>query len=135
PNGETLGQSGECSGPACSTGGKGDADGDGLGDCITGNCEEDGAEIGAQGWYEGSELTVAGVLGDFVSRVQSAGVVQGAQQFFTIAPSGNCPVWSAQAWVFEVQLDQHCSVEVPWDLIRAVLLACAGFVAFRWAFL
>lgn len=136
PNGETLGQSGECVGPACSTGGKGDADGDGLGDCITGNCEEqEGTEVGAQGWHEGLELTAGGVLGDFASRVQAAGVVQGAQQFFTVNASGACPVWSASVWVFDVTLDQHCTTEVPWDLIRAVLLACAGFVAFRWAFL
>jgi len=48
---------------------------------------------------------------------------------------GSCPVWSVNAWVFTIVIDQHCSNNIPWAAIRAVLLACAGFVAFRWAFL
>ncbi len=76
-----------------------------------------------------------GVLGDFNDRMGKAPFMTASKQFFTVNVSGSCPVWTAQAWVFSVVLDQHCSTQMPWDLIKGVLLALASFVAFRWAFL
>jgi hypothetical protein len=75
------------------------------------------------------------VMQGFTDRVQSSAVVQATDRFFTMNVGGSCPVWSVNAWVFTIVIDQHCSNNIPWAAIRAVLLACAGFVAFRWAFL
>lgn len=38
-DGKTVSESGQCTGPACSTGGKGDKDGDGISDCVKETCE------------------------------------------------------------------------------------------------
>jgi len=43
-SGQVVSESGQCTGPACPAdgkGGKGDKDGDGLSDCVTGTCEEE----------------------------------------------------------------------------------------------
>lgn len=135
--------------------GGGDGDGDGNGDgngngdgggstgggggCGAGSCPNDGPGDGSDGqphdWYIPGELTIGGVLDDFHDRMANAPIVQSTSAFFTVNVSGSCPIWHAQAWVFSITFDQHCSTNMPWDLIRAVLLACASFVAFRWAFL
>lgn len=43
PSGDTIGQSGNCSGPGCASSTNPDANGDGLGDCLT-NCGDDEEE-------------------------------------------------------------------------------------------
>jgi len=111
------------------TGGSGGSDGDG-GDDSTCTGEEC-----AQDWYQPGERTMETVMQGFTDRVQSSAVVQATDRFFTMNVGGSCPVWSVNAWVFTIVIDQHCSNNIPWAAIRAVLLACAGFVAFRWAFL
>lgn len=49
-DGKTVSESGQCTGPACAEGGKGDKDGDGISDCVLEKCE--GEEEG-----EAPELT------------------------------------------------------------------------------
>jgi len=135
-NGAKTGQSTSCTGPACSTDGKGDEDGDGLSDCAVGQCSDDqGVSVGAQDWHEKGDETFATVFEGFTSRVSSAPVMKAGDKFFAFNPSGSCPVWSVDTWVFSVTLDQHCSTDIPWEVIKAIIMACAGFVAFRWALL
>lgn len=133
-DGTVKSQTGTCTGAACSSDGKGDTDGDGLSDCVGYSCtEEEG--VGAQDWHEKSEDTYGSVMSAFSDRVKGAPVMTAGDQFFAFNPSGACPRWDVQVWVFDVVLDQHCSTDIPWDAIKAIILACAGFVAFRWAFL
>lgn len=135
-NGAKTGQSTSCTGAACSTDGKGDADGDGLQDCAVGKCEEtEGVDVGAQDWHETGEETFGSAFEGFTSRVSSAPVMKAGDKFFAFNPSGSCPVWSVNTWVFSFTLDQHCSTDIPWEVIKAIIMACAGFVAFRWALL
>ncbi|MGR3611031.1 MAG: hypothetical protein ACU0BN_19550 [Sulfitobacter sp.] len=135
-NGAKTGQSTSCTGPACSADGKGDKDGDGLSDCAVGQCsEEEGVSVGAQDWHEKGDETFATAFEGFTSRVSSAPVMKAGDKFFAFNPSGSCPVWSVNTWVFSFTLDQHCSTDIPWDVIKAIIMACAGFVAFRWALL
>jgi hypothetical protein len=124
-----TGDGGTDPGTGGGTGGSGGSDGDG-GDDSTCTGEEC-----AQDWYQPGERTMETVMQGFTDRVQSSAVVQATDRFFTMNVGGSCPVWSVNAWVFTIVIDQHCSNNIPWAAIRAVLLACAGFVAFRWAFL
>jgi len=135
-NGAKTGQSTSCTGPACSTDGKGDSDGDGLADCAVGKCEEtEGTEVGPQDWHEKGDETYGTAFEAFADRVTASPVMKAGDQFFAFNPSGACPVWSVNTWVFSITLDQHCSADIPWDVIKAIIMACAGFVAFRWALL
>jgi hypothetical protein len=124
-----TGDGGTDPGTGGGTGGTGGTGGDG-GDDSTCTGEEC-----AQDWYQPGERTMETVMQGFTDRVQSSAVVQATDRFFTMNVGGSCPVWSVNAWVFTIVIDQHCSNNIPWAAIRAVLLACAGFVAFRWAFL
>jgi hypothetical protein len=124
-----TGDGGTDPGTGGGTGGSGGSDGEG-GDDSTCTGEEC-----AQDWYQPGERTMETVMQGFTDRVQSSAVVQATDRFFTMNVGGSCPVWSVNAWVFTIVIDQHCSNNIPWAAIRAVLLACAGFVAFRWAFL
>lgn len=133
-NGAKTGQSTSCTGPACSTDGKGDKDGDGLSDCVVGKCEE-GTPVGGQDWYEKGEETYGSAFQSFADRVSASPVMKAGDKFFAFNPGGSCPVWSVNTWVFSITLDQHCSTDIPWDAIKAIIIACASFVAFRWALL
>lgn len=130
-------------------GGNGDGDGDGNGDgsgngsggggggggCGAGSCPDGGGDGEPHDWYVPGESTFGDVLSEFNQRMNSAPIISQTSQFFDINVGGSCPVWSVNAWVFQVVIDQHCTANIPWDLIRGVLIACASFVAFRWAFL
>lgn len=103
-----------------------------------GTCDTDCGEgaIEAQDWYEKTDDTYEGVMKAFSAKVQSSAVFQAPKTFFDASGiGGSCPVYEVTAWVFTVRLDQWCTANIPWDAIRAIVIACAGFVAFRWALL
>lgn len=126
--------------------GSGDGDGNGDGDggtgggggCGAGSCPDGGGEEGdgePHDWYVPGEMTMTGELQKFNTRMAQAPIISQTGQFFELNVGGSCPVWSVNAWVFQVVIDQHCTASIPWELIRAVLLSSATFLAFRWAFL
>lgn len=135
-NGNTTGVSGSCTGEGCPDKNTNpDGDGDGFGDCTGSDCgEEEGG--GSNDWYTPGEDTYASVIEDFSSTVSGLPVVAGVDNFLTFTPSGACPVYNADVWVFSVRLDQWCTESlVPWELIKAVILGCCAFFAFRIAFM
>lgn len=134
-NGKTNSVKGTCTGPACPDKNTNpDGDGDGFGDCITGDCaaEEGGS---GEGWYESKDDSYASVLGDFRDRVAALPVVTGITSFLTFNPSGSCPGETINAWVFTIQLDQWCGNQIPWNFIAAIILSVAAIMSFRIAFL
>ena len=134
-NGKTNSVKGTCTGPACPDKNTNpDGDGDGFGDCITGDCaaEEGGS---GEGWYESKDDTYASVLGDFRDRVAALPVVTGITSFLTFNPSGSCPGETINAWIFTIQLDQWCGNQIPWNFIAAIILGVAAIMSFRIAFL
>lgn len=107
------------------------------GTCTSGpDCGDAAGPVAPEDWYEKTDDTYAGVMKDFSSKVQQSPVFQAPKTFFDASGiGGSCPVYEVSAWVFTVRLDQWCTTNIPWDAIKAIVLACAGFVAFRWAFL
>ncbi len=78
------------------------------------------------------------VLTDFKADILATPVGQVSNNFFSVHVGvANCPTWRVDTWVFHFDIDQFCSpiMSSIWVLIRAVLLAAASFLAFRWAFL
>lgn len=133
-NGNTESVTGSCTGSACpDKNGNPDGDGDGFGDCVGNDCAED-ATIGGQDWYEKGDDTYSSVIGEFADGIKQTPVVSGLDNFLTVSVGGTCPVWQVSVWVFDIRLDQWCQSGIPWELIRAVVLACAAFLAFRIAF-
>lgn len=134
--GETESTTGTCTGSACpDKDGNPDANGDGLGDCSTGDCGEgEGEEEGGGDWYEGTDDTFASVLQDFADDVADIPMVDGIGNFLTFSPGGSCPAGYVNAWVFSIELDQWCGDHIPWSLIASVVLAAAAFLAYRIAF-
>lgn len=128
--GETTGQSNSCTGPKCAGSGKTDSDGDGIAD----ETEEEGEGLVGQDWYETGEDTYASVLQGFVDRVRASPMGQASANYLSVNSGGSCPRWSVSVWVFDIELDQFCSGDIPWSAIKAVILAAAGFLAFRMAF-
>lgn len=133
--GETTSVSGSCTGAQCPDENTNpDGDGDGLGDCVGGECGE--GEGGGADWYEPGEDTYQSVIEAYADRIADTPVLSGVSNFLTFTPSGACPVYTVDTWVFSIRLDQWCSGStIPWELIQAVILAAAAFFAFRIAFL
>lgn len=97
-----------------------------------------GAPAQPSSLYTPTGKTFSGVLNSFVTSVQQQPFYSAASNFFTVTlPGGNCPVWSAHVWVFQITFDQQCSAAMQniWPFISAMVIACAAFLAFRWAFL
>ena len=138
-NGQTTGSSSTCSGPQCpNKSGNPDADGDGFGDCVGGNCGgamPGGSEVGAQDWFTPGEDTFGSVLTQFSQKVQLLPVSVQTTKFLTFNASGSCPSWSVSTWVFDFDFDQFCTGDIPWSAIAAVIIAAASFLAFRIAFM
>ena len=136
-NGETVSQTGECTGPACAgSSGSGDKDGDGLKDCAVGStCEEENTEVGEQDFFTPGDDTMESVVTAFSERVAASPVVSAGSGFLTLPAGGSCPQWHASVWVFQIDIDQMCTTNIPWEVIRAIILSLASFVAFRWALL
>jgi len=138
-NGQTTGSNSTCTGPLCpNKSSNPDADGDGFGDCATGNCGgglPGGSEVDAQDWFTPGEDTFGTVLTEFSQKVQLLPVSVQTTKFLTFNASGACPRWSVSTWVFDFDFDQFCTGDIPWSAIAAVIIAAASFLAFRIAFL
>lgn len=133
-SGKTESVTGSCEGPACpDKNGNPDGDGDGFGDCTGDKCGDE-TTVGAQDWYQKGEDTYSSVLSGFSRSIKQTPVISGLNNFLKVNVGGTCPVWQVKAWVFDIRLDQWCGSSIPWELIRAVVLACAAFIAFRIAF-
>jgi len=109
--------------------GEGEGDGEGT---FGGN--------GGEGLYEPSDLTYEGVLQGFVDGVQNTDVISKGKDFFTVDTSGGtCPNFNATIPYinFELNFNQLCEPPMTdiWPLVKIILLATAGFVAFNWAWL
>lgn len=135
-SGATTGTTGSCTGEACPDKNTNpDGDGDGFGDCTGTDCGDEAGEGGASDFYQPGDDTYASVIESFADSVSQIPVVAGVDNFLTFTPSGACPVYTVDTWVFSVRLDQWCTGStIPWELIKAVILACCGFYAFRIAF-
>jgi len=129
-NGTTTGTETACTGKACPSSGNPDSDGDGVGDCTGDDCGAGGGGEG-QDWYTPTGDTFGSVLTEFVGKVQQTPVASQTSSFLTFRATGSCPRWSVSAWVFDIDIDQLCSGDIPWNAIKAVILAAAGFFAFR----
>lgn len=131
--GNVTGSTSTCKGSSCADKNTNpDGDGDGLGDCVE-NCGE--GEGGAGDWYKPGEDTYESVITDFANKVKSVPAVSGVSGFLSYSPTGACPRYSVNVWVFHIQLDQWCTANFPWQLIAAVIIGTAAFFGFRIAFL
>lgn len=133
-NGNKTGESSICKGEACPGKGNPDSDGDGVGDCTGDDCGAGGGGEG-QDWYTPTGDTFGSVLTEFVGKVQQTPIASQTTSFLTFRSSGSCPRWSVSVWVFDIDIDQLCNGDIPWNAIKAVILAAAGFFAFRIALL
>lgn len=120
------GADGEGNGGSGDGSGEGDGDGDDWG--------EPGAGVGDL--YEGTDKTVAGLVGQFWDQARAAPVFQGVTNFMGInATGGACPVFTLPASDFwnTMTFDAHCSG--TWlALLQAmgwVVFAIASYVAVR----
>lgn len=91
-------------------------------------------------FYQPNARTYQQVLQEFQQRMQSAPFVAAAANFFTLT-LGNptCPVWTLPETGLTpaIPIDMQCSsaMETVWPIVSGVLIATAGFIGFRWAFL
>ena len=84
------------------------------------------------GWYESDpNLTVEGLMNDFQNTINTGDVMLAVDNFFTLDTSSSCPVWSVDAWVFSIVIDQFCSDNIPWVLIQGIIIATALLLAGR----
>lgn len=134
PDGDTTSTDSKCQGSACGSSFNPDSDGDGLGDCTGDDCGAGGGGEG-QDWYTPTGDTFGSVLTEFVGKVQQTPVASQTSSFLTFRATGSCPRWSVSVWVFDIDIDQLCNGDIPWNAIKAVILAAAGFFAFRIALL
>ncbi len=125
-DGNTTSTESKCTGAACGSSYNPDRDGDGLGD---GEGEGSGGE--GQDWYTPGDDTFESVLTQFAADVKQTPIASKTTNFLTFRASGACPRWSVSVWVFDIDIDQLCSGNIPWDAIRAVILAAAAFLSFR----
>lgn len=132
--GNTTSTDSKCTGTACGSSFNPDSDGDGLGDCTGDDCGAGGGVEG-QDWYTPTGDTFGSVLTEFVGKVQQTPIASQTTSFLTFRAYGSCPRWSVSVWVFDIDIDQLCTGDIPWDAIKAVILAAAGFFAFRIALL
>ena len=77
------------------------------------------------------EKTYESVLEEFQEGLDNSPFISAVDNFFTISVGGSCPVWSVQAWIFTITLDQFYSTNIPWGLISGMILFIATIVAGR----
>lgn len=137
-NGSTTSVGSTCTGSACPNKTTDpDGDGDGLGDCAAGTGTQCGSGTGGPGggegqdWYTPGDDTFESVLTQFAAAVKQTPIASQTTNFLTFRASGGCPRWSVSVWVFDIDIDQLCSGDIPWAAIRAVILAAAAFLSFR----
>jgi len=130
--GNTTSVGSTCTGDACPDRNTDpDGNGDGLGDCAAGSKDCGAGRGEGQDWYTPGDDTFASVLTQFSAAVKQTPIASQTTQFLTFSASGSCPQWSVSVWVFDIDIDQLCSGKIPWDAIKAVVLAAAAFLAFR----
>ena len=122
------------------TGGGSNPPGDGDGDGDQDN--EDytyQSPPGKDDLYQKSDKTFQTVLDGFVTSAQQAPMFHAVSGFFDVNLSGTCPVWTIPETPFTPALiiDHQCSQTMNqlWPFVAAILLAVAGWFAFRWAVL
>ncbi len=95
--------------------------------------------ITAPDLYTPTTLTFDSVLANFRSRVESTAVYTAVSNFFATDVQGQCPSWEIPAVMDmpAIPITAQCSttMENIWPFVSAIIIATAGFVAFRWAFL
>jgi hypothetical protein len=135
--------------PDSGTGDGSGGSGGGGGDSGTGEEEDDppaecepteNTVCGENDFYEANnwdEKNFGTVMEGFQNRVLSSEVGTATAGFFNITTSGTCEVWSVNTYNLNIVIDQHCSAIALtiFPIVRAILLAMATFVSFRWAFL
>src|SRR5690606_11430010 len=137
-NGNTIGQNSECTGPHCAVDGKGDADGDGLKDCIGVGCGS-GTGEGEEGEDEefgGPENEDVGTFGEttsqFMDRVGSSPIVEAARGL-SFGSGGSCSFGSFTVPMLgTLSFQPMCAWAAEWFApLRAIMLAVWALVAVR----
>lgn len=132
-NGNKVSETGECTGPHCETG-SGDANGDGLSDCIGANCKGD--EEGEDDEFSGPEndevATIGDATADFMSRIEGAPIVAAASNL-SFGSGGSCNFGSFTVPILgTLSFQPMCSWAADWFApIRAIMLCCWALVAVR----
>jgi hypothetical protein len=94
----------------------------------------DGTEL-----YTPTDKTFESVISDFQSRIQAAPFYSAATGFFDVNITATCPIWTLPGVMGlpSITIDQQCSpmLNNALAIVSAIIIATAGFVAFRWAFL
>ncbi len=89
--------------------------------------------------YTPTTLTFDSVLADFRTRAENTAIYTAVSSFFATDVQGQCPQWEIPPVMDmpAIPITAQCSsvMETIWPFISAVIIATAGFVAFRWAFL
>lgn len=142
-NGNTTGQSSDCTGPHCSVDGKDDKDGDGLKDCIgvgcgfgsgSGNGDGDGDEGDEE--FGGPENEDVGTFGEttsqFMDRVEGSPIVSAARGL-SFGSGGSCSFGSFTVPMLgTLSFQPMCAWAAEWFApLRAIMLAVWALVAVR----
>lgn len=121
--------------------GSGEGSGSGNGDCTGADCGDDEAPpFGGAGpgeLYQPTDKTYQSVISGFQARMENSPLFAAVSGFFTISLGGSCPIWTIPGVMGmpAIVVDFQCSstMENLWPYIAAIMIATAGFVAFRWA--
>ena len=77
------------------------------------------------------KVTFEKSLKKFKEKLEKLPNTKAITEFFKFNGSGSCPVWAVNVWVFDIVIDQQCSPNIPWGLIRGIIIAVAALVAAR----
>lgn len=133
--GNTVSQSGSCTGPLCAPDGKGDKDGDGVKDCIGPRCAEDGEE-GEDDEFSGPENDEVGGFDEttsaFMSRLNGAPLVAAAKNL-SFGGGGSCQFGSFTVPILgTLSFQPVCAWAAEWLApLRAIMLAVWALLAVR----
>lgn len=137
-NGNTTGQSSDCTGPHCSVDGKDDKDGDGLKDCIGVGCGsgKGEGEEGEEEEFGGPENEDVGTFGEttsqFMDRVEGSPIVEAARGL-SFGSGGSCSFGSFTVPMLgTLSFQPMCAWAAEWFApLRAIMLAVWALVAVR----
>ncbi len=132
-DGSLQSTTGTCTGALCASGGKGDADGDGLGDCKGTDCgEEEGGSSAPPAMPElEKEDTYGETTSKFITRIKSAPLVAGISAI-GLPEGGSCSIGSAQTWFGSIDFSVFCQL-APQILasLRYLFIAIWAWAAIR----
>lgn len=132
-DGSLQSTTGTCTGALCASGGKGDADGDGLGDCKGTDCgEEEGGSSAPPAMPElEKEDTYGETTSKFITRIKSAPLVAGISAI-ALPQGGSCSIGSAQTWFGSIDFSVFCQL-APQILasLRYLFIAIWAWAAIR----